>query len=145
MWYSVAVIKIIPGQTKSKRFFQADVSSKKQTNEFYFTTIKPQVDLFLFVFWRKLKTPKKTFRNYLTFRLRSCGQPLYLLLLIFGGWIMIVVIFLLQSGDQKRLVEFIKLWQRILFWNDVDIILMNNGSLFRYYRVGKLRLGPGIA
>ena len=27
----------------------------------------------------------------------------------------------------------------------VLIILMNNGSLFRYYRVGKLRLGPGIA
>ena len=44
------------GQTKSKQFFQADVSSKKQTNEFYFTTMKTQVDLFLFVFLRKLKT-----------------------------------------------------------------------------------------
>ena len=35
--------------------FQAKVSSKKRTNEFYFTTMKPQVDLFLFVFggnWR---------------------------------------------------------------------------------------------
>ena len=47
------------GQTKSKWFFQADISSKKQTNEFYFTTMKPQVDLFLFVFWKKLKTPKR--------------------------------------------------------------------------------------
>ena len=28
------------GQKESKRFFQADVSSKKQTNEFYFTTMK---------------------------------------------------------------------------------------------------------
>ena len=39
------------GQTKSKRFFQADVSSKKRTNEFYFTTMKPQVDLFSFGFF----------------------------------------------------------------------------------------------
>ena len=52
---------IIKGQTKSKRFFQANVSSKKQTNGFYFTTMKPQVDLFSFVFWRKLKAPKRHF------------------------------------------------------------------------------------
>ena len=49
------------GQTKSKQFFQAVVSSKKWTNEFYFTTMKPQVDMFSFVFWRKLKTPKIRF------------------------------------------------------------------------------------
>ena len=49
------------GQTKSKRYFQADVSSKKQTNEFYFTTMKPQFDLFSFLFWKKLKTPKNHF------------------------------------------------------------------------------------
>ena len=48
-------------QTKSKRVFQADVSSKKWTNEFYFTTMKPQVDLLSFVFWKKLKTPKRHF------------------------------------------------------------------------------------
>ena len=35
-------------QTKSKWFFRAEVSSKKQTNEFYFTTMKPQVNLFFF-------------------------------------------------------------------------------------------------
>ena len=51
----------VKDQKKSKQFFQANVSSKKQTNEFYFTTIKPQVDLFSFVFWRKLKTPKNRF------------------------------------------------------------------------------------
>ena len=34
------------GQKKSKLFFQIDVSSKKRTDEFYFTTMKPQVDLF---------------------------------------------------------------------------------------------------
>ena len=28
-------------------------------NEFYFTTMKPQIDLFSFVFWRKLKTQKR--------------------------------------------------------------------------------------
>ena len=48
-------------------FFQANVSSKKQTNEFYFTTMKPQVDLFWFVFLEKIEDTKKTFRNYLTF------------------------------------------------------------------------------
>ena len=46
------------GQTKSKWFFQAKVSSKKRTNEFYFTTMIPHFDLFSFVFWKKLKTPK---------------------------------------------------------------------------------------
>ena len=48
-------------QKKSKWFFQVDVSSKKQTNEFYFTTLKPQAYLLSFVFWRKLKTPKRHF------------------------------------------------------------------------------------
>ena len=46
------------GQTKSKWFFQADVSSKKWTNEFNFTTMIPQVDLFSFVYWKKSKTPE---------------------------------------------------------------------------------------
>ena len=49
------------GQKKWKWFFQDDVSSKKRTNESYFTTMKPQVDLFSFVFWKKLKTPKRHF------------------------------------------------------------------------------------
>ena len=49
------------GQKKSKWFYLANVSSKKRTNEFYFTIMKPQVDLISFVFWRKLKTPKKHF------------------------------------------------------------------------------------
>ena len=39
------------GQIKSKYFFQADVSSKKRTNKFNFTTMIIQVDLFSFVFW----------------------------------------------------------------------------------------------
>ena len=49
------------GQNKSKLFFQVDVSSKKRTNEFFFTTMKPQGDFFSFVVWRKLKTPKRHF------------------------------------------------------------------------------------
>ena len=47
------------GQKKLKLFFQADVSSKKRRNEFYFTTMKPQVDLFL----EEIEDTKKTFRN----------------------------------------------------------------------------------
>ena len=49
------------GQAKSKLFFKANVSSKTQTNRFDFTTMIPQVNLFLFVVWRKLKTPKRYF------------------------------------------------------------------------------------
>ena len=49
------------GQTKSKRFFQAVVSSNKRKNEFYFATMKHQVDMFSFVFWRKLKKQKRHF------------------------------------------------------------------------------------
>ena len=43
-------------------FFRADVSSKKRMNEFDFnSTMVPQVDLLLFVFWRKLKRPRRHF------------------------------------------------------------------------------------
>ena len=53
------IVDSFKGHTKSKWFFQANVASKKRTNEFYFTTMKPQVDLFFpFVFWRKLRMPK---------------------------------------------------------------------------------------
>ena len=31
-------------------------------NEFDFTTMKPEVDLFSFGFWKKLKTPKRNFK-----------------------------------------------------------------------------------
>ena len=52
-------IKRTKGQTKSKWFFQADVSSKKRTNEFDFTTMR-------LVFVRVLEEiddTKKTFWN----------------------------------------------------------------------------------
>ena len=49
------------GQSKAKWFFQANVSFKKRTNKFYFTSMNPLVDLFLFVFWKKLKAPKRHF------------------------------------------------------------------------------------
>ena len=32
-------------------------------NEFYFTTMKPQVDLFSFCFLEEIEDTKKTFRN----------------------------------------------------------------------------------
>ena len=53
------------GQTKSKWFFQADISSQKRTNEFDFTTMIPQVDLFSFCFFflEEIEDTKKTFRN----------------------------------------------------------------------------------
>ena len=50
---------ISKGQTKSKRFFQADVSSKKRTNEFNFTTMR----LVFVRFLEEIEDTKKTFRN----------------------------------------------------------------------------------
>ena len=41
--------------------FHGNVSSKKWPNEFDFTIMIPQVDLFLFFFWKKLKTTKRHF------------------------------------------------------------------------------------
>ena len=37
------------------------ISSKKRMKEFDFTTLIPQNDLFSFIFWRKLETPKNHF------------------------------------------------------------------------------------
>ena len=47
------------GQTKSKWFFQADVSSKKQTNKFNFTTMR----LVFVYFLEEIEDTKNTFRN----------------------------------------------------------------------------------
>ena len=50
-------------------------SSKKRTNEFDFTTMIPQVDLFSFVFWKKLKTPKRHFEINWPLNINSPGSP----------------------------------------------------------------------
>ena len=39
-WPSLAIKNLSNGQTKLKWFFQAEVSSKKQMNEFDFTTLR---------------------------------------------------------------------------------------------------------
>ena len=51
----------VKGQIISKANYGILNSSKKQTNKFDFTAMIPEVDLFSFVFWRKLKTPKRYF------------------------------------------------------------------------------------
>ena len=51
-------IKYAKGQLISKWFLGPSLSSKQRTNQLDFTTVKPLVDLFSFVFWRKLTTPK---------------------------------------------------------------------------------------
>ena len=51
------------GQTNSKTFFQDSVSSKKRMNEFDFTTMIPQVDLFSFRFLEETGDTKNAFRN----------------------------------------------------------------------------------
>ena len=48
----------LESKLSSREFFQ-------KRNEFNFTTMIPQVDLFSFLFWKKLKTPKRHFEiNY---------------------------------------------------------------------------------
>ena len=63
LFYWISKVCVTKGQTKSKWFYQADISSKKLTNGFNFTTIIPHVNLFSFVFWKKLKTPKRHFKT----------------------------------------------------------------------------------
>ena len=46
------------GQIISKANYGILNFSKKRTNKFDYTTMIPQVNLFSFLFWRKLKTPK---------------------------------------------------------------------------------------
>ena len=54
MWYT-------KGQKISKAIFDVLNSPKKWTKKFDFTTTIPQIDLFSFVIWKKLKTPKRHF------------------------------------------------------------------------------------
>ena len=51
---------IIIGQLISKRLFGIINSSRKRTKQFNLTMI-PLVDLFSYVFWKNLKTPKRHF------------------------------------------------------------------------------------
>ena len=51
--------KMVKGQTKSKYFFQFDVSSKKRTKEFNFTTMR----LVFVRFLEEIEDTKKTFQN----------------------------------------------------------------------------------
>ena len=70
-WITSLKIHATKGQTKSKWFFQGNISSKKRTKEFDFTTMILQINLFLFVFLEEIEDTKKTFRNYLTFNTTS--------------------------------------------------------------------------
>ena len=49
------------GQLISECLFDIFNSPKKRTNKFDFTTMVPQVELFLFVFLGELKSPKRHF------------------------------------------------------------------------------------
>ena len=52
---------ICKGQTKSKWFSQADISSKKTDEQILLYYYETSGWLFSFVFWKKLKTPKRHF------------------------------------------------------------------------------------
>ena len=49
------------GQLISKRLFGIPIYSEKRTKKYNLTTMISQVDLFSFLFWKNLKTPKRHF------------------------------------------------------------------------------------
>ena len=80
------------GQTKSKLLFQADVSSKKRTNGIDFTTKIPLVDFFSFLFWKKLKTPKRQFEINWPLELYYRLWAVILFLNLKEGWYILDVV-----------------------------------------------------
>ena len=54
-------VQVSKGQLISKGLFGILNSPTNRTKKFDCTTMIPQVDLFSFVFWEKLKTPKRHF------------------------------------------------------------------------------------
>ena len=52
---------LLKGQLISEEHFSILNPPKKRTKEFDFTTMLPQVYLFSFTFWERLKTPKRHF------------------------------------------------------------------------------------
>ena len=85
------------GRTESKWFVQAAVSSKKQTNEFDFTTMIHQVDLFSFIIWKKLKTPKRHFEiNWPLVLMKKLG---YFIFATSKSWILKFLIMAIQKKE----------------------------------------------
>ena len=74
-WF-FCVVFLIKVRKSRNVFFEATFPPKKWTNKFYFTTMKPQVDLFSFVFWRKLKTPTRHFK--INWPLRAYCSHIYI-------------------------------------------------------------------
>ena len=63
MYNLFTLLSTTKGQLISKCLFGIFNSPKKPTKKFEFTTMVPQVKLFLFVFWGRIEDTKKTFRN----------------------------------------------------------------------------------
>ena len=47
---------------KLEMIFSSHCFFQKQTNKLNISTLKPQVNLFSLVFWKKLKTPNRNFK-----------------------------------------------------------------------------------
>ena len=93
---------IVKGQTKSKWFFQADLSSKNER----MNSILLLWDLFLFIFWRKLKAPKRHFEikwplscYFLLYWKRKCIKKYKI---TFCGWT--------KTNKEKKSLKNIQLW-----------------------------------
>ena len=94
-------VKFHKGQLISKWFLGSSISSKKWTKEFDFTTMRPQVDLFSFIFWRKSTTPKNHFK--INWPLAFPGCILYIF------WFHFSLLFLLDFFQKQVTRLFYKL------------------------------------
>ena len=65
--WNIVLMYVAKGWTKLKWNFQADVSSKKRTNEFIFTTMQRVFICFV----EEIEDSKKAFQNYLTINIKN--------------------------------------------------------------------------
>ena len=120
-------------QTNSKWFFQVAVSSKKRTNKVDFTTMIPQVDLFSFIFWKILKTPKRYF---------EINWPLNIILFWYfaweKSWQYAPVIYSISRLIEKRSVFFVgNNFTLIVFIYKIHTLC---SAVFNWYHQGSLSM-----
>ena len=94
------------GQLISKGLFGILNSPKKRTKKFSFTTIAPQVDLFSFLVWKKLNSPKG-FSKFTDLYL-ACQLTLNLWILILSSslFFILFILFYLELFDWGKKFQY---------------------------------------
>ena len=112
----------VKGQKMSKWFFSSRCFlQKKQTKEFNFTTMKPQVDLFLFVFLEEIEDTKKTFRNHLTFKTQRLQSFVVWFFVTFGWSIQYN-----QIASNMNFILYVYFFVAQIFWTFNEHLVNKN-------------------